>query len=365
MPSACASSFAVHERSLRSALMSSGVTKKKRYHEGASLARGFRYLLFCALGLSWTAAGSLQGCGSDDGPLGYVDDDAGKANTRSDAAAGDADAEAPLSTLRLAHMATGVGPVDFCYQAARAGSFEGPVLGGPSTTVDDAGAAGDADADADASIEDQDAGRPSVTYGAVSKYFTLAATGTIVVEIVPAGARCSEPIAQGTVTLDPGKLSTVVFFAEESDASAAAVVGFVDDRDTLADKARVRIIHASAAGPIAVRANTSRTTTLAERVDPRHASEATPSIPVDALGFATVTPIPPPVTLVVDPIEQDASADAAPSKTATWASAAGDLDLRGDSLHTGFVLDEDGGFVVLWCADKSTVGDRTACTWVR
>jgi len=336
------------------------------------LARGFRSLLFCALGLSWTAAGWLQGCGSDDGPLGYVDDDAGKVNTRSDAAAGDADAEAPLSTLRLAHMASGVGPVDFCYQAARAGSFEGPVLGGPSTAVADAGADGDTDADAaataDAGIDaavDEDAGRPAVTYGSVSKYFTLAATGTIVVAIVPAGGRCSEAIAQASVTLDPGKLSTVVFFAEGSDASDGAVVGFVDDRDTLSDKARVRIIHASAAGPIAVRANTSRTTTLADRVEPRHASEATPAIPVDALGFATVAPLPPPVTLVVDPIDQDASADAAPSTTATWASAAGDLDLRGGSLHTGFVLDEDGGFVVLWCADQITAFDHTACTWVR
>ncbi len=339
----------------------------------ASLARSFRFLLLCAAASA--AATAAQACGDDGGSYTVLDDDAGPRGDRPDAFAGGRDGEAALATLRLAHLARELGPIDFCYQAARAGAFEGPVLrtGGvaPDASVDapsgdpgDGGLPIDADlldAGADATVDDAGA-TAALAYGSVSKYLTLAATGTIVVAIVPAGATsCGGAIASGTVTLDPGKLSTVALFSGAGEDAGAAVAAFTDDRETKADKARVRIIHGAAGGPFAVQVAGAQTTRVASEVVPRHASSPSSTIPVDALGFATIVPVAPPASIIVTPASDAGDAGGDP-----WQSEAReDLDLRGDSLHTAFVVGEPGAFEVLWCADKNTTGDRTTCTLVR
>lgn len=330
---------------------------------GASLARSFRFLLLCTTASAALAA--TQACGEDAGSSYVVDDRGGRTNDVPDAFAAASDGEAPRTTLRLAHLARDLGAVDVCYQAARAGAFEGPILRTGGASPADAAivdASLDVDLLADAS-DDDDAGSKALVYGSVSKYFTVAATGTLVIAIVPAGSTsCSGAIASGTVTLDPGKLSTVALFGSDAtDAGDAgdggtSIVALTDDRETKPDKARVRIVNAAAGGPIAVQVVGAQTTTIADAVEPRRASSASSSIPVDALGFATIVPVAPPASLVVVP-----TGDAG----ARWQSGPRDLDLRGDSLHTGFVLGAPDAFEVVWCADKNTTGDRTTCTMIR
>ena len=88
------------------------------------------------------------------------------------------------------------------------------------------------------------------------------------------------------------------------------------------------------------------------------------TVPVDSLGYATIEPVPSPARLAVgaaaSPMASDASSD-------SWVSLPGSLDLRGGSLHTGFVLSgrDEPPFEVLWCTDTSTTGDTTTCTIVR
>lgn len=342
--------------------------------KAASLALRFEILCFAPLVAA--AMLSAQACGTDDGALDVLDGDGGRRSDQPDAPAVPRDGAAPLSTLRLAHLAPELGAIDVCYQAARAGAFEGPILrtaampgdGGADAADpldagdDDAAAAPDAATDAGADAGDAGAG-PALELGGVSKYFTLAATGTIVIAVVPAGATsCGAPIATGTVTLDPGKLSTVAVFGSDAeadddagadggdaDAGAPAIVAFTDDRETVADKARVRIVNAAKGGSMAVRVIGAHETVVADAVEPRRASSASERIPVDALGFATVEPVAPPASIAIG----------------AWQSAPSDLDLRGESLHTGFVLGGPSAFAVVWCADKSTRGDRTACTVLR
>ena len=200
-----------------------------------------------------------------------------------------------------------------------------------------------------------------LAYGTVSKYVTIAVTGTLVLALVPPDAStCSGAVPVGTVTLDPGKLSTVALLAEGD--GGRNVVAFTDDRQTEPDKARVRIIHAATAEALGVRVLGAQTTAVAERIEPRHASSPSEEIPVDALGFATVAPVAPPASVVIAPLTSEADAEA----VVPWQSEATDLDLRGESLHTGFVLGAaPEAFAVLWCADKSTTGDRTTCTLLR
>ena len=139
-------------------------------------------------------------CGDDDGGGTDVNDPAetGPAPVRADAKTSGPDGEAPspLSTMRLAHLAAEIGPIDFCYQEAHAGTFVGPVLGGPKLAkpdARDAGDAGDADdagdggdsgdaSDVDASDEDADADAAmpqlaSLAFGSVTKYLVLQSSG--------------------------------------------------------------------------------------------------------------------------------------------------------------------------------------------
>lgn len=307
--------------------------------------------------------------------------DGGKAPISPEPQRGAAESDAPMSTMRIAHLAPGVGPIDFCYRPATSGAFVGPVLGAPASPRTDAG---DVDADLfdplDGSPPEDSGERPdaeagvarSASHRTVSKYLNLQAAGPIAIAIVEAGATsCAKALATADVTLDPGKLSTVVVFGRHADGGIAVDVGaFTDDRTTEADKLRVRIIHAAlgtagvlGAGPLAVRAVGAKTTVLADRVEPRRASTPSQSVTVDNLGYVTAPPMSPPVSIAVGPASTDGGADAGFDP---WQSHSRDLELRGGSLHTGFVLTgaSDAKFAVLWCADTTTSGDQTSCELV-
>jgi len=341
----------------------------------ASLASGAAYVLACG---DDGGSGSNGGTDGDGGPSGLPD-----------AAVGPTDAAAPATTMRLAHLAEDLGPVDFCYRMAKTSSFEGPVLGGGlgglkpgdagSVEGGDASPGGDPlDAGDDGGGTDEagaDGGAPRVGYRTVSRYLTLAASGPLTIALVaPGSTSCATPLFTADVTLDPGKLSTVAIAGRtgaDGGTGALALVAFIDDRMTVPAKARVRMVHAALgtetrapAGPLSVRASGSQTVTLAESIEPKKTASPSATVPVDSLGYATIEPVPSPARLAVgaaaSPMPSDASSD-------SWVSQPGSLDLRGGSLHTGFVLSggEDQPFEVLWCTDTSTTGDATTCALVR
>jgi hypothetical protein len=333
--------------------------------------RGFFPLLVLAAGF----ACGQDGDAPDDGALEHP-----VPGSRPSPGIDDRGGSAATATVRVANLAPHLGPIDLCYRTAGTGTFEGPVFGGTSRVPE---APPDEDAEASAPTDaGGDGGAPTpLGYRSVSKYVSLTSAGPLAVAIVRAGSgSCANALVTGAVTLDPGKLSTLVLFAraaadgdagsdaDGSDADAnggsrtdVVVVAFTDDRTTAAEKARVRLIHAaSAEAALAVRAVAGQTSILAERVERRRAS--TPSETVDALGYAEIAPLPPPTSLTIGPAA-GTTAEAAPER---WQSDPHELELRGGSLHTGFVLTgESAPFEVLWCADTSTVGDRTACLLVR
>jgi hypothetical protein len=335
-------------------------------------------LLLLVLAAAGAHASACDGSGeADDGNM-----DGGTGSpTHPETGVGLDDATVPAATMRLAHVAPDLGPVDFCYRTATTTSFEGPVLsqgiGGPRADAGDAGEAGDDDAGEPVEAGDDgggpDDGAPSVAYRTVSRYITLGAAGPLTIALVaPGSSSCASPIFSADVTLDPGKLATVAILGQrdaDSGDATLGLAGFVDDRTTTSDKSRVRIVHAAfgtgARAPssaIAVRAVGAKTVPLAERVEPRRASSASSTVPVDSLGYATITPVPSPAQLAVGPAPETSPDGAAES----WLSQGVDLGLRGASLHTGFVLTGgDQPFEVLWCADTSTTGDRTTCQLVR
>jgi hypothetical protein len=334
---------------------------------------------FGFVALAAAAVVAFVACGDDDGGGTEVDEpgDSGPPPVRADAKTSGPDAADTneLSTMRLAHLAAESGPIDFCYQEAHAGTFVGPVLGGPKL----ADAGGDADADADAAMPQL----ASLAFGAVTKYLVLQSSGPLTIAIVEGGATsCARPIATGDVTLDPGKLSTIAVFSRPRDGGVPAleVTSFTDDRTTAADSVRVRVIHAALGtsyappeGPLAARASAAKTTVLGDRIEPRHASAESEAVKVDALGYVTAAPIPPPAAIAIGPAPTDGGADAG---FEPWLSKPYDLGLTGGSLHTAFILHASaalmpdasaprkGAFRVLWCADTTTEGDRTTCAWL-
>jgi hypothetical protein len=345
--------------------------------------------LLLALG---TAGVYALACGDSEGSNGEGSNDGdGGGGTVPDAEIVPSDAGALGTTMRLAHLSSDLGAVDFCYRMAKTSSFEGPVLGGGLGTITkdagyeggDGGDAGVAE-DGDATIDDAggeagaEGGAPAaVIYGTVSKYLTLDAAGPLEIELVAPGATsCATPLFVADVTLDPGKLSTVAIVgrhdATDAGASTLALVAFTDDRTTIPSKARVRMIHAAlgkvggreASGPLAVRAQAAQTVTIAERVEPKKAASPSAAVPVDALGYATILPLPSPTHLAVG-----AAANTTPgvdaSSVDSWVSNAAELGMSGSSLHTGFIVTGDNKpFQVLWCTDTSTSGDETTCALV-
>lgn len=319
-----------------------------------------------------------DGAPSDDG----ADADGGPSVVVFDARANEDDAASPTSIMRLAHLAPEIGPVDFCYRAASSGTFKGPVFLGEGSVLPSRDA-GDGGADSgfpeappsDAGNDVVDAGEPALGFATVSRYLSLEAVGPITLLIVESGARsCANNLVTGSVTLDPGKLSTVALFGEIVDGGVTLdVAAFTDDRTTEDTRLRARTIHAalgrggaepiSAAGSLAVRViGPTKTTVLTDRLAPRKAGAPSETIPVDVLGYATAPPNAAPATIAIGPAAAGTDAGFPP-----WTSAPSDLALQAGSLHTAFILSSERAneFMVLWCADTTTSNGQTACQLLR
>lgn len=277
------------------------------------------------------------------------------------------------TTMRLAHASPDLGPVDFCWRQTGTAMFIGPVLQGevpfdagshadasPDAPHDaspaEAGPPGDAGTDgAEVSTPvppDAEAGPPGeLVFGAMSGDVPLPSAGTFDIAVVPAGqASCVGYRLAGTVTLDAGKRGTVVLMgvaAEDAGPDALSVVAFID-APTDPQTARVRMIHAAlgamsepATGPLSVRAGV---TLLTSEVDPRMTSAPSMAPPVDALGYATLTPLQPPTPLQL--------AELGDGPTTKWTTGTSDLGAVDGTSHTGIIVTiGQGALGVAWCSD--------------
>lgn len=301
------------------------------------------------------------------------------------------------STFRLAHFAPNLGNIDFCYRKPDQTKLTGPVLAGPSTGLDagrdggeagadDDAAAGDAggDASADGAAEAAAPTSGPLTPLTVTSYLQIEGSGTFEIVVVRGDATsCAQPLATGKVTLDAGHLATIAVVDGVIDADAAALdggsdagedastpdaglapvrfLGFVDDPAIDATRARIRTIHlalggagATSLGPLRMTAVSGPNPVVAPLVEPGKAGRSSGSEPpVDALGYALVSPVAPLTALRVDEL--------ADSGARGFTTAFADLGLGGASLHTAFVAADATGPLVVLCSDKTTIGRRMAC----
>lgn len=288
------------------------------------------------------AAAAAAACSDDATSVGVAFEDAGPAAASADASAVDAKVQSSFATMRIAHLAERAPAIDFCYQGARSGATVGPVRKASSLS---------------GATDGGDAGGGGFSFGDVSRYFSLESAGPITISIVPAGSTScgsATALATASVTLDPGKNATVVFFGEATDGGPKPIAAFVDDTNTVGGRARIRIIHgAEGFGAFAARVATTGTALLAERVDPRRTGAPSALVPVDTLGYATIAPIDASAALALDFFDGGAP---------PWQSATRDLGLVGGSLHTAFAVKDGSGSVdVVWCADEQSAFDRTSC----
>lgn len=346
------------------------------------------------------ACGGNQGAASDAGTdtYGVHVGDGGGGN-------GDATSDAPgvTTSLRLAHAAVTVGGVDYCWRAAGAASFVGPVLNGGVKPIVDAGAPGEAGAEggnggdagpdggagtdaaasdggapADSGLADTgadgeagaidaapaaDGGTPNaLVFGQMTPGLTLASSGTFDLALVPAGqTSCVAPLLTGQVTLDAGKSATVVLMGAAPAAAGAAPLTLVAYTDEARDpqSAKVRLIHAAlgtaadpAAPALAVRAGG---TLLADDVEPGLASKAEPTPAVDAQGYTTLAALAPPTMMTLT-----STGDAA---AATWSTAKSDLGFGAGSLHTGIIVSlGQESLGVVWCSAAVESDAAPPCT---
>lgn len=319
------------------------------------------------------ATGAVAACGSSSEPPTVIlrSDGGNVVLPKSDAAQNRADVTVPSGTLRLVHAAVGLPAIDFCTRSGPQDLFDGPVLGrdrprdggtdarmsDSAPNVDDAQAS-DSASDADASsITDAyvDAGAVTgVAPASASQYVSVTGSGTLEVAIVPAGTgSCGQPLATGQVTLEPGRLKTVIVFGLPQDAGrTAGITAFDDTPDVIPNRAKLRLIYA-AVGPaprLTATLYSTLTTTLGTLDPLAPLRPDTDGSLVDGLGYANVDPRPPPTTL---------GFREAQSATATQPA---DLGLTGGSVHTGFILPTQDGTSLLYCNDVSTDGPRTQCT---
>jgi hypothetical protein len=341
-------------------------------------------------------AAALACSSSSDSPLGTGSADAAVTFPVADVVVGPRDADPIVSAVRVGNMIQEFGGVDLCYREVSSGPFIGPLLRG--TLLADAGAtdanatdgetdtgpdseAGTAtndDAGADAQAADageagSDAGAPVPvsTVGllpfTLTNYLTLSGSGTYELAVVRGDATgCGERLATGTITADPGKLVTVLIASRgpEVDAGLDAdagervrLVALVDDPRVDESRARVRMVHVlpgAAALTVALARPSGTSLPLVNTVLPNKAgSEAMGPPEVDALGYARLAPVAPPVNVSVYE-----SADSAGLRFAFG----GDFGLSAASLHTGYIAGTAKAPRLVWCSDKSVVGKRLDCT---
>jgi hypothetical protein len=277
------------------------------------------------------------------------------------------------TTMRLAHASPDLGPIDFCWRQTGTATFIGPVLQGQLPV--DAGSHADASPDGphdaghaeaappgDGASDGAEVSTPAppdaeagtageLVFGTMSGDVLLPSAGTFDIAVVPAGqASCVAFRFAGTVTLDAGKRATVVLMgvaAEDAGPDALSVVAFTD-APTDPQTARVRMIHAAlgamsepATGPLSVRGGV---TLLTSEVDPRMTSAPSTAPPVDALGYATLTPLQPPTPFQL--------AELGDGPTTKWTTAETDLGVLAGTSHTGVIVTVgQGALGVAWCTD--------------
>jgi hypothetical protein len=307
--------------------------------------------------------------------------------TAGDDADDDASAAPTFSTsLRFAHLAPGLGSVDFCWRASATDPFHGPLLGGGPTTSFDAGLPDEDGGASDASVtvdsgepadaaagpgdagdggESADAGPAPLGYLSISPTLELVSSGTIDVIAVEPGTSCAAPLVLAHVTLTTAARTTLLLAGGvQADASGGLGIVALGDEVTAADPGQtsVRIVNAALVPDVgsftAALEQGGYDVVLADVVPPGNA--ASPSIEdagtpgVDALGYTTVVPTASPPALRIDFDQGDSGV------TPTWASHAAPEPLRAGEITTAFVGHDDNGYLVLWCSDAS---EASAATW--
>jgi hypothetical protein len=339
-------------------------------------------------------ASALASCSaSDELPTVFQGPDSGSEPPAKDGGALLPDATPPLGTLRFVHAAEGLPALDFCTRKNPQDLFVGPLFGrerprdgGTDARPADAAAMdaandGPSEASADAASDAADASTLlGVPYLTTSQYVSVEGIGTLEVAVIAAGTgSCANPLATGAVTLESGKLKTAVVYlgtrpsgdagldardavadGGESDARAdeprfARLSSYDDTPEITPNRAKVRLVYAT--GEIAPALTATLYATEVTTLGTLEAgqvlrAESDAGTPVDALGYATVAPRPPPTTLGLR-----AEGSAAPTLSKTV-----DLGLIGGSLHTGFVVRSPSRTEVLWCNDVATDGPRTQCS---
>lgn len=356
----------------------------------SSRTRRNRAIALLLTGLPVAAA--IACTSSSDNPQGLGSADAAVSFPVADVVVSPRDADPIVSAVRVGNMLEELGGVDLCYREVGGGPFVGPLLRG--ALLSDAGAAdgetdagadsetgpptiGDAATDADAADAGEgglDGGGPvplPATMGllpfTLTNYLTLNGSGTYELAVVRGDATgCGERLAAGTITADPGKLVTVLLASrgQEADAGPDAgagarvrLVALVDDPRVDESRARVRMVHVlpgAEALTVTLDRPSGTSLPLVSTVLPnKAASEAMGPPEVDALGYARLAPVAPPVNVSVYE-----SADSAGLRFAFG----GDFILSAASLHTGYIAGSAKAPRLVWCSDKSVVGKRLDCT---
>jgi hypothetical protein len=321
------------------------------------------------LALGSLAAQGVVSCGSSGEPRTViVGGDGGTTTQPKDATPSPKADGAARGTLRLVHLAEGLPAIDFCTRSGEADLFDGPVLGRdrprdagsarPDGSMADAGTALDAEPTDGAVTDASDAGSAGVVPTSASQYVSVDGSGTIELAIVPAGqGSCGQPLARGRITLDPGRLKTVIVHSAASEGGVSAgVVAYDDTTDVTPQRASLRLVYASSTGASLRATLYGSLTTQLGRLEPLGVlrAEADASV-VDSLGYASVDPRPAPATLGI----AEATATDAELPSAT---SGADLGLAGGSVHTGFLVRRGAESSLLYCNDFATDGPRTQCT---
>lgn len=337
---------------------------------------------------SSVSASALASCSTgDELPTVFQGSDSGSEPPAKDGGNPSPDASPPVGTLRFVHAAEGLPALDFCTRKNPQDLFVGPVFGrerprdggADSRAADAALIEASVDATSDVGV---DAGPLlGVPYLTTSQYVSVEGIGTLEVAVIAAGTgSCADPLATGVVTLEPGKLKTAVVYlgtrapgdagpdardaasdgGSESDARAdeprfARLSSYDDTPEITPNRAKVRLVYAT--GEVAPELTATLYATEVTTLGTLEAgqvlrAESDAGTPVDALGYATVAPRPPPTTLG---LRAEGAPTPALSKTV-------DLGLIGGSLHTGFVVRSPVRTEVLWCNDVATDGPRTQCS---
>jgi len=281
--------------------------------------------------------------------------------------------------------------------------------GGDGATAAADGALADAHTDVAPSV---DGGERvgGVTPLRMSTYVTIAGAGTFDVAIVLGGSTsCNSPLAIQRVTLDAGKLSTLVVLsttapdpldggadaarsldagkdaatngvtgeagAPDASGPALSIVVLTDEPALSATAARARFFNATSAGAtsqlgalevaaLEPSATGPTTVPLAREVLFHRASSPNPAAPaVDSLGYWSGPPLvsTAPTTLVIGPAARltedggvDGGTDGGRSRASWTFASPTTFDLFASSNHTGFIL---GGAAtpisLLWCDDTT------------